>query len=825
MSRTVKKQLFSIIDLLEKANRVLEKGLRKTQADIQGIRKLLIDCQNSAIDIGSKIEALYGEGTGSVKGLEIYCEELYRMTLALENDDIELQRDVMGHLKKQIKCIRKMISVDISDNLEIVFLPYKTSMWDSLESIWMAAKADEHCNAYVIPIPYFDKNPDGSFGEEHYEGNEYPSYVPVTKYEEYDFGLHQPDIIYIHNAYDNGNYVTSVHPFFYSENLKKFTEKLIYIPYYILEGKGIDEAYVLNTGVLNADYVVVQNEKEKEDYISHFKKAFPHLDISKKILPLGSPKFDKVRLLKEKNVNVSAEWYKRCEGKKVIFYNTSITGLLKGNEQYIKKMEDVFRFFEERKDTLLWWRPHPLLESSLSSMRPALYEQYMELKRKFIEMNIGIFDDTPDMYTAIAMSDAYYGDWSSVVWLYQQTGKHVMIQDNYVFSYEEKDNLRAFDFVLDGNFVWFIPYKYCLLCCYDLNEKKFRLIRQLPEEGMYINLLKIDNMILLIPYTAKQIYSYDIKQDMFHCICTLEDMFLESKFFKSFFWKEKLFLFPLYYPAIVEINTYTWEVKYLRTWYKDQVLKSGEQIFQWDSCVKDNIVYIPFVQSNGVFCFDMEQEKYKVIEIGDCNTRYMTVACGENDMLFLTDQNSDVVIYNETDGQIELVKNVITECGFSEQKIAFKYSMEFGNEILFFPGQADKIGVLNTNNHIMHVMEFQDDLPECQDYDSKWKGTLFSVFHEKKQYIYGMNMRESCFYQIDMKSKKRTSCCFVLTEEELKIHGIHMQCENKDICCEGKELCLRLERFMDSLEVLQKGSQEEEKQGVGERIYKIFREC
>lgn len=131
MSRTVKKQLFSIIDLLEKANRVLEKGLRKTQADIQGIRKLLIDCQNSAIDIGSKIEALYGEGTGSVKGLEIYCEELYRMTLALENDDIELQRDVMGHLKKQIKCIRKMISVDISDNLEIVFLPYKTSMWDS----------------------------------------------------------------------------------------------------------------------------------------------------------------------------------------------------------------------------------------------------------------------------------------------------------------------------------------------------------------------------------------------------------------------------------------------------------------------------------------------------------------------------------------------------------------------------------------------------------------------------------------------------------------------------------------------------------------------
>lgn len=43
-------------------------------------------------------------------------------------------------------------------------------MWDSLESVWKKAAADERCEAYVVPIPYFDKNPDGSLGQMHYDG-------------------------------------------------------------------------------------------------------------------------------------------------------------------------------------------------------------------------------------------------------------------------------------------------------------------------------------------------------------------------------------------------------------------------------------------------------------------------------------------------------------------------------------------------------------------------------------------------------------------------------------------------------------------------------
>ena len=41
----------------------------------------------------------------------------------------------------------------------------------------------------------------------------------------------------------------------------------------------------------------------------------------------------------------------------------------------------------------------------------------------------GFYDDTADLDRAIEISDAYYGDGSSVVQLYQQTGKPIMMQD------------------------------------------------------------------------------------------------------------------------------------------------------------------------------------------------------------------------------------------------------------------------------------------------------------------------------------------------------------------------------------------------------------
>ncbi len=60
-------------------------------------------------------------------------------------------------------------------------------------------------------------------------------------------------------------------------------------------------------------------------------------------------------------------------------------------------------------------------------MRPKLYEEYCELVDEYKMERWGIYDDTADVERATVLSDAYYGDWSSVVTLYQATGKPILI--------------------------------------------------------------------------------------------------------------------------------------------------------------------------------------------------------------------------------------------------------------------------------------------------------------------------------------------------------------------------------------------------------------
>lgn len=475
-------------------------------------RQLLEDCQNAAIQIGTMIEESEGEGFVTVGMLEEYCELAYQIHEGLQAEMVNQEsanvsnpryglgtassRKLQKVLQKHLIRIENSVKNDIPVRTEAVFLPYKASMWDSLESVWMAANEDPDCDAYVIPIPYYDKNPDGTFGKMHDESAMYPDYVQVVNYNEYDFAARRPDMIFIHNPYDNVNYVTSVHPSFYSENLKNFTDCLVYIPYFIEREyepgneKAMEhmEHFVLTPGVVRSNYVIVQSEVMRQIYIDILTRHSGEATRSfwaGRVLGLGSPKMDKVLTAKEEDFEIPEDWkrhiYKNhtcesdinkndaCESdsgkgninkdgaskedihegdmnkedvcnedanrdnnnrRKVFFYNTSIGAFLQHGEKMLKKMRDVFQTFEQEKENItLLWRPHPLLPTTIKSMRPELYEEYEKIMEEYRAGDWGIYDDSADLNRAIAVSDAYYGDPSSVVELFKEVGKPVMIQN------------------------------------------------------------------------------------------------------------------------------------------------------------------------------------------------------------------------------------------------------------------------------------------------------------------------------------------------------------------------------------------------------------
>lgn len=500
MRKMHKKQAEDFVKLLGQAHTEIKNALERKKFDLA--MNLLEQCQEGAIELGQMIEELEGEGFAAIPFLENYCEVTYQIHENIWNHQQIHANKTYKRLEKALIPIENSIRNDISVRLEAVFLPYKASMWDSLESVWMAADADPDCDAYVIPIPYYDRSQNGTLGACHYEGEEFPDYVPVTFYEHYSIEERKPDMIFIHNPYDQGNYVTTIDPRYYSSELKKHTPCLIYVPYYATAG-GMSEGQALCQAYFYADAIVIQSEK--------FRRFFDPVIPKEKLLPLGSPKFDRVIRICSEPKTPPKEWAGKLEGKRAYFYNTSIHGMLWDTVGFLKKMEYVFRCFEGRKDVCLVWRPHPLLESTFDSMRKELRPIYDKLKQYFIESGLGIYDDTPDITDTIALCDGYIGDaGTSVTSLFGLAGKPMFILNNNIhsspgpedwkgqiiggFSMDRQDDWM----VTQGNKLYHAPnddYRYEYVC--DLSEY--------ASGGYYSRVIEVEGMVYVCPVNAQDL--------------------------------------------------------------------------------------------------------------------------------------------------------------------------------------------------------------------------------------------------------------------------------------------------------------------------------
>ena len=564
MRKAQKKQAEDLIGLLAQAHDEIRK-LIENENHIAAM-DLLGQCQEGAVRLGELIEKTEGEGFQTIPLLEAYCELVYQIHEELSRSRETNANKQHKRLKKALIQIENSVRNDIRVRFEIAFLPYKASMWDSLESIWQAADEDPDCDTYVIPIPYYDKNPDGSLGVYHYEGDDMPAYVLVTHYDAYDFAKRMPDAIYIHNPYDNANYVTSVEPRFYSNELKKYTELLIYVPYYSTTG-GMAEGQVSCPAYYNADYIITQAEK----YYKFFDPALPR----EKLVPLGSPKFDRVIGMCKNPPEPPAAWQlsagqaEELKNKKVYFYNTSIGGLLANTEVFLKKMRYVFDIFKGREDVCLLWRPHPLTESTLNSMRKAYKPQYDALRDEFIREKIGIYDDTPDITRAVALSDAYIGDSAtSVTSLFGVAGKPLFILNNYIDTLPEPDDWRgewinpAFDKwgndryqVTRNNQLWFS----------EKNDYHYKFYMDLGTGysggGYYMRAVELNGKLYVLPNNAQHLLVIEDKKIR---KIDFPVQISQSGAFAGCWYNEKyIFLFPNKYPLLLRFHIETEALHYI----------------------------------------------------------------------------------------------------------------------------------------------------------------------------------------------------------------------------------------------------------------------
>jgi len=638
MRKHQQKQILEMIATLEEARIELSK-----HSSHQTIVALLGNCQDFVVEIGEFIEEIKGEGTQTVEFLEKYHQLLFEAST-----DDDLKRHVK-QLRKQLIIIETSVKTELKpDKFAMVFFPYKASMWDSMESIYLTAKDDPMCEVYVVTIPYFDKLPTGAFGEMHYEGQLFPDYVEITDWQSFNVEAMHPDVIFVHNPYDEGNYVTSVHPEFYCKKLRDMTDMLVYVPYFI--SNGVDENCVTINGCIYSHYVITQSEKDRKDYIEIYNQMCKQHNLGdrfgkaeEKFLALGSPKFDKVVNSKREDFTLPEKWEQLItkpdkSRKKVVLYNTNIISLLSNNEKVLEKLKYVFDTFKKQDDSVLWWRPHPLNKTTVESMRPGLLMEYNGLVEQFKQEGFGIYDDTPDLHRALSYADAYYGDGGSLFPMFALTGKPLMRQDVDALGEDMiVDKYLLGPLTESGDHLWAVM-SFCNTVV-KLDKSSLEVIKTIPIPDKellcfyrYIKVIEYENKLILVPCASDYIAIMDIDTSNFEFI-KLKDIDNgvnkdeNYKFIDAFHHEDNVYFTPYMYPAIVSMNLKTKKLTYYNDCFDElnQLPKTTDNTL-FRQCIRvDNILYMPCMRSNVVVTFDMDTKSAETHRLNETHNGFSSI--------------------------------------------------------------------------------------------------------------------------------------------------------------------------------------------------------
>jgi len=656
-----------------------------------------------------------------------------------------------------------------------VFLPYKASMWDSLESIYLAAAEDkEQCEPYVVPIPYADLNPDHTAKEWHCEVKEYPENIPVEDWNDFTIDtlrLMRPDVIFIHNPYDDLNRVTSIHPQYYSEKLKTATDCLVYVPYDVpITVTG--EAFIQTKGVVNADYVIVKDKANKEQFERYYPGGNPPQG---KILPLGSPKIDKVLSVKREDFTLPKAWQDIVVGKKVILYNTSIDAYMRNTDKVCQKLRNVFHFFQEHKDEYaLWWRPHPLMEAAFKAMRPAFWKEYEQIVTQYKRAGWGIYDDTADLDRAIIHTDAYYGDPSSVVALYRATGKSILYQD---FQSEpeasRKSLMISMEAVADKTGIWGSSAASNAVFHIDFEKQCVDKLSFLPIPSgeNLVNCLVLDNDFLyLASYGESEtdLWRYNIQTGVFTALSlglTEAEKTVFGKFAFAVRYKEKITFWGKNIAGVIVLDIKKKDVHRVKNIFDPLPadLWKNQGFADYHIQQKD-VVYTPLFGTSYLLEYNLVTEKYCWHRIGENpDERFFALDMYQNKIV-LTNATCGEVVWDKKEGvsaryqYVELPDNDHVWSGS-----CWHYFIRDGF-VIYFPATYACFFYRHIGEKDLHKVEYPIQRKDCPD--GIYAKPAFLYWCGEK--LYFQDCREGKIYCCDFSREQFDRIDICLTDRQVE---------------------------------------------------------
>ena len=426
--------------------------------EAQSIVAKLQNMQQTAIDMGTLIEEMKGEGTQTVTQLEELCEQIYECSVVCGQPESVFSKLV--NLLDKTEQIKQIMQKEILDQKEVVFLIDKAEHWQYIEWYWKKIIADEGMDVYIVPLPYYYKKYDGICYASKYEFDKIKNCMTnrlqladektlmrnhIEDYRKFDIQLHHPDQIVIQNPYDEWNQAITLPEEFYSRNLQKYTEKLVYIVPFLVEEFTKEnyreyhnmQYYCTMPGVVRSDIVYVQSENMQNVYIEKLTEFAGEgtKDIwSQKIAVAEKKKNLKASDGASDNMadstSNSTDRIKKARKKIAFFVQVGLT--IQYGDEMFRKLQSVVEIFRGSKQKVeLVWIGDKEHDAFFKEYNPDLAEKYQAITREFMKEGWGTYLDRTDIEVSeiTAMCDAYYGSASHIALEFEVKKKPVMIMD------------------------------------------------------------------------------------------------------------------------------------------------------------------------------------------------------------------------------------------------------------------------------------------------------------------------------------------------------------------------------------------------------------
>lgn len=569
-----------------------------------------------------------------------------------------------------------------------------------------------------------------------------------------NFSLEQGfDRIYIHNPYDNCSKMDTVEPDFYSMNLKKYTQKLIYVSHFtgLIPGNfGYCRAYDY------VDAIFLQSERAKYSLDVKYDKKI-------EVIPSGIPEYlDRLSEQMESEKN-AANIVKEADSRKKLLYCVSFADLHNGTEKQLRKMRDIFEYVRRNQNIQLIFRPDEDIRFRSKELDEAIWVGYQRLVAYFQKNKIGIYDESLDLYRAAVEADGILCTSHPMAAFFSLQGKYVLHVDTtqrIIPSTEDRciPNLWAITIVEKGEEIelWFVPEWTRLICRMTIplepvtnkggssvrkkakrhmSGPRVEVVAEVPDEVFgslgYLNIVKIENCVYLSPYFSDGIWK-----------CDLDTHYFSKKYLPkadktniavTVIWGKYLYMIPRTYPGIVKYDTETENLVIIDGWIEEMECYVNteckrEPYFIWGVQQEENILYMVSAKCDVWMEFNMDNDSWKLKPMNLQGKKFIHMVKDGDWVWLLPYYGHEIILWNCITNENCKIYDIVNK---ERNNIPYIQALDMGDFIAAFPQQETDCVLVIEKLDLMGIGD-QANIGNVQGVENRAVAGELLIMEEKK---------------------------------------------------------------------------------------------